>query len=423
MDIPTTDVASCLRQNFESIMREWSRRARREIPAAAAQSEEDLRNTLPEILAKLIEGISTTSAMNGREKYTEETIALLREHGSRRARKAEYTLDQVIAEHRLLREVVLNVLEKDQPLARSDHAKVLEVFDHALVQAATEFTDLLGFDRARVHKEIEAQTRDLKVKLDSAREETKELQKQRDESRHEIGSLQEERELREKFVSTLTHDLRTPLTSAKAAADLISRQSDNAALCRDLAKRIKNDIDRSDRMVRDLLDANRIRAGEKIPIKVARCELRGVVKETLEELKTLHGDRFVLRGENSVEGVWDCGAIRRMIENLCGNAIKYGCPRSPVTVSLNQDSRQVEIAIHNEGEPISREDQTSLFRQFRRAHAAQASGKKGWGIGLTLVRGVAESHGGNVKVKSAAGKGTTFMVTLPLDARSSQRAG
>jgi signal transduction histidine kinase len=76
--------------------------------------------------------------------------------------------------------------------------------------------------------------------------------------------------------------------------------------------------------------------------------------------------------------------------------------------------------VHNEGKPIPTEEQAALFRPFGRAARAVASGQRGWGLGLTLVKGVAEAHGGEVHLESEPGRGTTFTVALPLDARPFQ---
>jgi signal transduction histidine kinase len=146
---------------------------------------------------------------------------------------------------------------------------------------------------------------------------------------------------------------------------------------------------------------------------VSPCELRQVVADTLEELSSVHGERFHLRGEKRVEGRWDERALRRLVENLCGNAIKYGDATRQVTVSLEQDGDEVVLAVHNWGDPIPSEEQQKLFQYFARAKSAEVSGKKGWGIGLTLVKGVAEAHGGSVCVESTSEKGTCFRVRLP----------
>ncbi|HEX5752916.1 MAG TPA: HAMP domain-containing sensor histidine kinase [Archangium sp.] len=119
------------------------------------------------------------------------------------------------------------------------------------------------------------------------------------------------REDREQFVSSLSHDLRTPLTAAKMSAQLIPRQPHLPDKVYSLAARVRQNIDRADQMITDLLDANRIRAGQGLPLEVSA-----------EELSRVHGERFHLRSEKRMEGRWDARALRRLVENLCGNAIQ-----------------------------------------------------------------------------------------------------
>ncbi|WNG35737.1 PAS domain S-box protein [Archangium violaceum] len=242
----------------------------------------------------------------------------------------------------------------------------------------------------------------------------------REEAEIALTQLRMERDLREQFVSALSHDLRTPLTAAKMSAQLIPRQANLPDKVYALAARVKLNIDRADQMITDLLDASRIRAGQGLPIVAAPCDLRQVVAGTLEDLATVHGERFSLRGEERLQGNWDADALRRLIENLCSNAIKYGDPTGRVTVTLREDGNQVELAVHNWGRTISPQEQEGLFQYFARTKSAEVSGKKGWGIGLTLVRGVAEAHGGSVHVESTQENGTTFWVRLPKDAKPSQ---
>lgn len=232
-----------------------------------------------------------------------------------------------------------------------------------------------------------------------------------------VLGLQEERELREWFISTLSHDLRTPLTAAKMSSQLLFRGGDDPLRLRKLAGRIADNIDRADQMIRDLLDTNRIKAGEKLSLELDRCNLNEIAQQTLEELSTIHGDRFVLQAQAPIEGHWNCNGIRRLLENLCVNAVKYGAPHRPVTVSLEAEGEKVKLQVHNEGPPIAADELPNLFEAFRRSKTARASQERGWGLGLTLVKGFTEAHGGTVSVSSTQEKGTLFTVTLPLDAR------
>jgi signal transduction histidine kinase len=126
----------------------------------------------------------------------------------------------------------------------------------------------------------------------------------------------------------------------------------------------------------------------------------------------------VLRAPSTIEGFWSSSAIRRILENLCGNSVKYGAPHRPVTVSLEEEGGKVKLQVHNEGMPIPTTELPHLFEPFRRSSAARASGKRGWGLGLTLVKGLVEAQGGSVSVSSSEAQGTLFTVVLPRDARS-----
>lgn len=228
-----------------------------------------------------------------------------------------------------------------------------------------------------------------------------------------LAELQAERELRERFVSVLAHDLRGPLAAAKLAAQMLESKDDP----RGLAKRVARNIERADRMIRDLLDANRIRAGEALPTKIVECDLAAVASEVVDDLAVVHGPRFVVEAHGPLKGYWSDDQLRRALWNLASNAVKYGTPETPVTIALTRVGDRVLVSVHNEGPAITADDQKRLFKPFSRTPSAQAGIPSGWGLGLTLVRGFAEAHGGHVSVESEAGKGTTFTIDLPLDAR------
>jgi PAS domain S-box-containing protein len=241
-----------------------------------------------------------------------------------------------------------------------------------------------------------------------------------------LDNLTNEREIRERFVATLTHDLRTPLTAARMSAQILLRRAHEPVALQKTATRILENIDRADAMIRDLLDANRIKAGESLPIEIQHCRLDQIASGVLDDLSTIHGDRFVLRTAVPVEGYWSCDGLRRILENLCLNAVKYGSSVHPITVTISlptADTARVEV--HNEGNPIAPENQANLFLPYRRIESTNATRQKGWGLGLTLVKGLTEAHGGTAALESSAAMGTTFRIDLPIDSRpvvaSSQR--
>ncbi len=238
----------------------------------------------------------------------------------------------------------------------------------------------------------------------------------RESLENKVENLENERELREAFVSLLTHDLRTPLSVILGSAQFILRKPDDPISIHKFAEKIVTHVNRVGLMITNLLDANRIHSGEKLPLKLEAVNLCHLIEETVTELVTIHGDRFVIKCEVSVDIFCDPNGIRRIIENLCNNAIKYGSPNLPVTLGVSEQAEKIQISVHNFGEEISIEDQKSLFQQFRRSQSALGGNHKGWGIGLTLVRGVTEAHGGSVAVESKPGSGTVFTITLPKNA-------
>lgn len=227
--------------------------------------------------------------------------------------------------------------------------------------------------------------------------------------------LKQEKDMRDRFVSALSHDLRTPFAVARVSAQLLKRKADNKESIFQIADKIISNMDRADRMIRDLLDANRIKSGEGIPLNYQEVILNLTVEYVVSELEDLFGNRFVvINNSGEVRGLWDVSAIQRIIENLASNAIKYGDKNSQVTISVERSGGYAILSVHNEGQPIAQSDLENLFIQYRRTESALKSDQRGWGIGLSLVKGLAEAHGGSVTVESRAKEGTTFLVRLPI---------
>ena len=239
-----------------------------------------------------------------------------------------------------------------------------------------------------------------------------------EEQRNLVIELEKERDLRERFVTALTHDLRSPLTAAKLNAQILRKKMGDSLAVQKLATNIITSIDRGENMIRDRLDANSLKAGEKIPIVAVVCRLDAVAMATALELNALTSRSVVVENQyGPIQGYWDGDGLRRVIENLISNAVKYGARDAPITIRFLKLSEAVELSIHNVGNPIPAEDQSALFESYHRSPSAKKSGQKGWGIGLTVVKGITDAHGGHVRVESSTGGGTTFTVQIPMDSR------
>lgn len=231
-----------------------------------------------------------------------------------------------------------------------------------------------------------------------------------------VSQLENEKILREQFVSMLTHDLRSPLSAAKISAQYMQRYPSSPDKIASLSGRIIDSLNRADKMIENLLDANRIKAGERLPLKIEKVDLISLVNHSLIDLATIHGDRFkLITPHDQVEGHWSYDGLLRILENLCTNAVKFGRDHSPITVALYDNVGVVSLSVHNYGIPISLEEQKKLFDPYQRLNRMDKNAVVGWGLGLTLVKGLAESHGGSVSVTSSELEGTTFTIIVPKD--------
>jgi PAS domain S-box-containing protein len=243
------------------------------------------------------------------------------------------------------------------------------------------------------------------------------LVRERDLSRSAVENFRVEREVRERFIAMVSHELRTPLSAAKASAQLILRRPEAHARHLELAARVVGNLERLDQMVTDLLDVSRLREGQSLALELSHFDLLELAQEVAEELATVHGDRFVVHADERVEGHWSREGLRRVLENLATNAVKYGEPGTPITLSVHRSENRAGLRVINLGKGLTPEEQAVVFHHFRRGEEVDKGPQRGWGVGLTVVRGVVEALGGSLGVTSTPNSGTTFFVDLPIDSR------
>lgn len=352
----------------ESVLEEWGRRLRQTVKEALQLPHPILINTFPALYDNLTQAISP-----GYPRTTgDEGNTVASEHGGERARLTHYNAQAVISEYQLLRWTIFDVLKSNGVELNSDEFFIINAsIDSSIRESVTAFA------------------------LAQAA-------------------------MRERFMAALTHDLRNPLASASAAANLIQLKAGSPDL-KELAVRITTDLERMDGMIQELLDAVVFQTGERLQLHIEQFDMHALAKEVCDQFAAIHCDRFDLSG-NPVVGWWDRPAIKRALENLISNAVKYGDAGTPISLSIDSGHARVLITVHNDGDPIPPEESEDLFQVFRRAATAKQGNARGWGIGLPYVRTVAESHGGSVGIDSSTKTGTTFSINLPQDSRPFQNS-
>jgi signal transduction histidine kinase len=230
------------------------------------------------------------------------------------------------------------------------------------------------------------------------------------ERKHKDEQLRREVEYRERFVSILGHDLRTPVSAISMAATLLISRNGLPEHFSRMVRRILTSTVRIERMIRDLLDFSRARTGG-IPIQRARMDLCETTRAVVDELALANPKRVIeLRTDGDLGGSWDAARLSQVVSNLIANALTYSPEATPVRVALSGEPDRVVLAVSNQGPPIPESMLPELFEPFRRGTSGTAP--SGLGLGLFIVRSIVDAHGGDIAVESAAGN-TTFRVFLP----------
>ena len=121
-----------------------------------------------------------------------------------------------------------------------------------------------------------------------------------------------------------------------------------------------------------------MRAGERLHLQFIQGDLEALIREVVEEMRMVHGDRIVLDSNGPLEGNWGGDGLKRAVENLIGNAVKYGTPGTPIKVSLKGGIETVETTVHNEGSVLTEHEIPRLFQNFGRATRAEDGTQPGW---------------------------------------------
>lgn len=239
----------------------------------------------------------------------------------------------------------------------------------------------------------------------------------RDEHEAELARAQE---VQQRLVAVVSHDLRNPLSGILTAAWALAR-ADLPDDAKRAARRIMAAGRRMERLIRDLLDWSRAKAGAEIPVHLREADLYELCVRVADDLRDprFHRIEIVRQGDTLAE--FDPDRMEQVVANLISNALKYGDPERPVRVGAVGEERAVRLEVHDEGPGLDPAIQASIFEPFHRAPREHPGARTSVGLGLFVVRTLSEAQGAQVNVESVPGRGTTFVVTVPRAPRPEAR--
>ncbi len=231
----------------------------------------------------------------------------------------------------------------------------------------------------------------------------------------DISGYKELQRIKDTFLSTAAHELRTPMTAIQGFSEiLLTRQLEKERRAVYL-RMINEQAVHVSKIINDLLDISRLEAGRGMAIRAEAFDICQTIREVTQpfiETSKIHEYRFNFPGD-SIMVFGDPFRLGQVINNLVSNATKYSPDGGSITVHLARAGDYVEVAVQDEGFGILPGEQQNIFDKFYRANAA-VSVAGGTGLGLTISRLIVEMHEGKIWVESAEGRGSRFIFTVPL---------
>ena len=230
---------------------------------------------------------------------------------------------------------------------------------------------------------------------------------------HDVSAAQQAEQTRREFVANVSHELRTPLATISAATETLERGV-NAADSERFHRMIHQETDKMAQLVEEMLDLARLESGlaqpQRLPMDV--CLVARSALDRVRPQADRAGLTLALRAPDSITVEADADLVQRALGNLLHNALKFTPRQGRVTLEAREEQDAVWLLVEDTGIGISADDRERVFQRFYRADPARRRGE-GTGLGLALVRHIAESHGGTVRVDSEPNQGSTFGFSLP----------
>ncbi|HEX5404097.1 MAG TPA: ATP-binding protein [Pseudonocardiaceae bacterium] len=229
---------------------------------------------------------------------------------------------------------------------------------------------------------------------------------------------------RRDFVANVSHELKTPVGALALLAEAVLDAADEPAEVRRFSAKIVREATRLGRLVTELIALSRLQGAERLP-ELSPLDLDEVIAEALGRSALVAesvGIEITTDDPSGLTVDGDRTLLVTALSNLIDNAVAYSLPGTPVSVSRRRTEGYAEVAVTDRGVGIAHEHQQRVFERFFRVDPARSRATGGTGLGLAIVKHVAANHGGEVRLWSKPGTGSTFTIRLPISADRSADA-
>jgi PAS domain S-box-containing protein len=233
---------------------------------------------------------------------------------------------------------------------------------------------------------------------------------------HDITERKEVERMKQNFLSMVSHDMRSPLSAVQLALNMIAEGifgpiNERGAL---MVSNAENSVNRLLKMINELLDLDRLEAG-RFDLDLKPCSIDEVIQNSIDTIENFANQRKVRISfvKSGIKLKADDERLVQVVINILTNAIKFSPDGTTVSVAAAEQKDVVEISIADEGRGIPEENLGAIFDRFKQVELKDSRQHKGSGLGLAICKAIVEAHGGRIAVRSAVGKGSTFIVSLP----------
>ena len=222
-------------------------------------------------------------------------------------------------------------------------------------------------------------------------------------------------DVRRDFVANVSHELKTPIGAVTLLAEALSTAADEPAEVKRFAKRLTQESERLANITAEIIELSRLQSGDPLA-SAERVNIDAVISQAVDRNRVAaesHRISLVPSGKIRAEVFGDESLLVTAVHNLISNAIQYSPDGSRVGIGVTADKGVVEISVTDQGVGIPDDERERVFERFFRVDEARSRNTGGSGLGLSIVKHVVQNHGGDVRVWSQQGRGSTFTIRLP----------